>query len=160
MEIHKKVMILTDMHEKSTNKFARSGIASQGTAIHMGAKTGRGTGFDAEFKYVLKNTLDPQKEELRKALHSLASLHPQNISYTSVVVTKLHAGQEVGPHRDVKNLNGDSIPNHTICFGNFEGGLFQVTRQTESGSDALEIIGLARTWVSFYAKSLRHKVSE
>eukprot|EP00971_Amphidinium_carterae_P075775 1497311-Amphidinium_carterae.2 len=119
----------------------------------MGAKTGRGTGFDAEFKYVTKNTLDPQKEELRKALHSLASLHPQNISYTSVVVTKLHAGQEVGPHRDVKN--DDSVPNHTICFGNFEGGLFQVMRQTENGSDAWEIVGLARTWVSFYAKSLR-----
>eukprot|EP00971_Amphidinium_carterae_P203953 4047432-Amphidinium_carterae.1 len=42
MEILKKIMILTDMHEKSSNKFARSGIASQGTAIHMGAKTGRG----------------------------------------------------------------------------------------------------------------------
>eukprot|EP00971_Amphidinium_carterae_P002703 53500-Amphidinium_carterae.1 len=78
----------------------------------MGAKTGRGTGFDTEFKYVIKNTLDPQKEELRKALHSLAGLHPQNISYTSMVVTKLHARQEVGPHRDVKN--DDSVPNHTI----------------------------------------------
>eukprot|EP00971_Amphidinium_carterae_P297008 5900456-Amphidinium_carterae.1 len=124
----------------------------------MGAKTGRGTGFDTEFKYVIKNTLDPQKEELRRALHSLAGLHPQNISYTSMVVTKLHAGQEVGPHRDVKN--DDSVPNHTICFGDYGGGLFQVMRQTENGSDAWEIIGLAKTWVSFYAKSLRHKVSE
>eukprot|EP00971_Amphidinium_carterae_P163375 3239464-Amphidinium_carterae.1 len=87
-------MTLTDMHEKAVNKFARSGIASQGTAIQMGAKTRRGTGFETEFKYVIKNTLDPEKEELRKALHSLAALHPHNISYTSVVVTKLHAGQE------------------------------------------------------------------
>eukprot|EP00971_Amphidinium_carterae_P032729 644377-Amphidinium_carterae.2 len=158
MEILKKIMILTDMHEKSSNKFARSGIASQGTAIHMGARTGRGTRFDTEHKYVLKNTLDPQKEELRKALHSLASLHPQNISYTSVVVTKLHVGQEVGPHRDLKN--DDSVPNHTICFGNFEGGLFQVARKIESDSNVWELIGLARTWVSFYAKSLKHKVSE
>eukprot|EP00971_Amphidinium_carterae_P170267 3373490-Amphidinium_carterae.1 len=47
-EIIKKIMALTDMHVKSLNKFARSGIASQaqGTAIQMGAKTGRGTGFD------------------------------------------------------------------------------------------------------------------
>eukprot|EP00971_Amphidinium_carterae_P009645 190486-Amphidinium_carterae.1 len=43
LEILRRIMILTDIHEKAINKFARSGIASQGTAIQMGAKTGRGT---------------------------------------------------------------------------------------------------------------------
>eukprot|EP00971_Amphidinium_carterae_P086940 1720210-Amphidinium_carterae.1 len=137
---------------------ARSGIASEGTAILMGAKTGRGTGNPVEFKYVLKNTFDPEKAELLKALHALAGTHPNHISYTSVVVTKLKKGQGIKPHRDVKN--DDNVPNHTICFGNYGGGQLQVERESSQGVLAWELVGLPEAWISFYARSLKHKVAE
>eukprot|EP00971_Amphidinium_carterae_P120397 2385397-Amphidinium_carterae.1 len=49
-EIFKKIAFLTEIYAKQqNNRFARSGIASTGVSIQMGAKTGRGTGFDVKY---------------------------------------------------------------------------------------------------------------
>eukprot|EP00971_Amphidinium_carterae_P006631 130623-Amphidinium_carterae.1 len=41
VDIFRKISYLTEEHAKSQNRFHRSGIASKGIAIQMGAKTGR-----------------------------------------------------------------------------------------------------------------------
>eukprot|EP00971_Amphidinium_carterae_P119406 2365117-Amphidinium_carterae.1 len=97
----------------------------------MGAKTGRGTGFEVEYQYVLKKTLDEDKSELRDAIHELARTHAGQISYTSFVVSRPKEGQGLNPHVD--NKNHCHLPNHTICFGDFEGGHLQVERLNKQG---------------------------
>eukprot|EP00971_Amphidinium_carterae_P092742 1836533-Amphidinium_carterae.1 len=124
----------------------------------MGAKTGRGTGFVVEHQYVLKKTLEEDKAELLEAVHALARTHVGQISYTSVVVTKLKAGQGLNPHMD--NKNHGYIPNHTICFGDFEGGHREVERLNKKGVKEWQLVGVDKMWVSFYARSLVHRVSE
>eukprot|EP00971_Amphidinium_carterae_P207144 4109612-Amphidinium_carterae.1 len=151
-------MSLTEEHAKSQNRFHRSGIASKGIAIQMGAKTGRGTGFKVENQYVLKRTLDPEYSELLELVHTLAKTHERSISYTSFVVAKLAKGEKLDSHVDDKNHG--NIPNHTICFGDYKGGQLQVERLNQKGLKEWQIVGVARTWVSFYAKSLRHRVTE
>eukprot|EP00971_Amphidinium_carterae_P092366 1828629-Amphidinium_carterae.1 len=126
-------MQLTEEHAKSQNRFHRSGIASKGTAIQMGAKTGRGTGFVVEHPYVLKRTLEPEYSELLDLVHSLAKTHERSISYTSLVITKLATGEKLNSH---------------------------VERLNQNGVKEWQIVGIAKTWVSFYAKSLTHRVTE
>eukprot|EP00971_Amphidinium_carterae_P013601 267943-Amphidinium_carterae.1 len=93
-ELFKKIAFLTEVYAKQQNsRFARSGIASTGVSIQMGVKTGRGTGFDVKYQYVLKKTLDEDKAELRALIHELARTHAGQISYTSVVVSRLKEGQ-------------------------------------------------------------------
>eukprot|EP00971_Amphidinium_carterae_P208939 4145054-Amphidinium_carterae.6 len=158
-ELFKKIAFLTEIHAKQHNRrFARSGIANKGVAIQMGAKTGRGTGFDVEHQYVLKNTLEEDKTELLEAVHALARTHVSQISYTSVVVTKLEAGQMLNPHVD--NKNHGNIRNHTICFGEYEGGQLQVERLNKNGVLEWQLVGLTKMWVSSYAGSMMHRVSE
>eukprot|EP00971_Amphidinium_carterae_P126336 2502725-Amphidinium_carterae.1 len=111
----------------------------------MGAKTGRGSGFDVE--HPLKNTLDSEKTELRDAVHALAKTHGSHISYTSFVVAKLEKGDKVklvNPHVDTKN--DCNVPNHTVCFGNYEGGHLQVERQGQDGNMEWQIVGLKKKW--------------
>eukprot|EP00971_Amphidinium_carterae_P344371 6484731-Amphidinium_carterae.1 len=124
----------------------------------MGAKTGRGTGFKVENPYVLKRTLDPDYAELMELAHALAKTHERSISYTSLVVTKLATGEKLNSHVDDKNHG--NIPNHTFCFGDYKGGQLQVERPNQNGVKEWQIVGVSKTWVSFYAKSLTHRVTK
>eukprot|EP00971_Amphidinium_carterae_P099074 1959167-Amphidinium_carterae.2 len=158
-ELFKKTAFLIEIYAKQQNsRFARFGIASTRVAIQMGAKTGRGTGFDVQHQYVLKKTLEEDKKELLEAVHALAKTHVGQISYTSVVVTKLKAGQGLNCHVD--NKNHGHIPNHTICFGDFEGGHLEVERPNKKGDKEWQLVGVDRMWISFYARSMMHGVSE
>eukprot|EP00971_Amphidinium_carterae_P092434 1830052-Amphidinium_carterae.2 len=74
------------------------------------------------------------------------------------VVTKLEPGEKINPHKD--NKNDGNVPNHTICFGNFECGHLQVERLDRDGNPQWQMIGLTKAWVSFYARSLKHRVTE
>eukprot|EP00971_Amphidinium_carterae_P332051 6465982-Amphidinium_carterae.1 len=124
----------------------------------MGAKTGRGTGFKVENQYVLKRTLDPEYAELMALAHALAKTHGSLISYTSLVITKLATGEMLNSHVDDKNHG--NIPNHTICFANYKGGQLQIERPNQTGVKEWQIVGVSKTWVSFYAKSVTHRVTE
>eukprot|EP00971_Amphidinium_carterae_P116673 2310832-Amphidinium_carterae.1 len=50
--------------------------------------------------------------------------------------------------------------NHTICFGNCKSGQLQIERPNQKGVKEWQIIGISKTWVSFYAKSLTHRVTK
>ena len=146
-EVRKSIMARFDCLKVTPNA-NRSRLSNVALSLTFGAQTGRGS----DRSCVMRRTLEPVYQELISMVHELAqNAAGAALPYLGIQILKLEAGQELNQHRDYHNH--PEYPNHTMKFGNYQGGSLQMLRNGRWHSYDVDC-----QWLSFDAVKFVHRV--
>ena len=146
-EVRKSIMARFDCLKVTPNA-NRSRLSNVALSLTFGAQTGRGS----DRSCVMRRTLAPVYQELISKVHELAqNAAGAALPYLGIQILKLEAGQELNQHRDYHNH--PEYPNHTMKFGNYQGGSLQMLRYGRWHSYDVDC-----QWLSFDAVKFVHRV--